>query len=436
MRALLRLALPVIATYLGFMTMGLVDLLALGRVSATAIGALGVGTSIFNWFMIFGIGLLSGMDYHVGHAFGAGARRECDHVLAQGLWLSLAASIPIVPILVLLADHLQVFGVNPDVVPEARAYLRLLAPSLVPALLFGACRNYLQAVGGATGAMVVLVAANILNAVLNYVFVFGHWGAPVMGAAGSALSTLIARSAMVIAAAALVLRQAAPDGAWHRYRRDWMQRVLKLGLPSAGQMTLEVGVFATATLLAGSLAADQMAAHQIVLNVASVMFMVPLGLGAAAAVRISQDLGAGNPAAARHSGNLALRLCVGFALCSSAALLFFPGWILGLYTSVPAVVEAGRTILLIAALFQFWDGLQTVLTGVLRGVADTRSPLIANLVGHWMIGLPLGAALCFRFGFGLKGLWIGLATGLALVAISLYFRWKTIRIKTPQVFNV
>jgi MATE family multidrug resistance protein len=429
MRALLKLALPVIGTYLGFMSMGFVDLIIVGRVSATAVGALGIGTSIFSWFMVCGIGLLSGMDFHVGHSFGRGGiagRQDCDRVLAQGLWLSVICSLPVTPLLVYLAGHLEWFGVNPAILPETRGYLVALAPSLLPALVFAAFRNYLQAVGGATAMMLILVAANVLNAGLNYVLVFGHLGAPALGAEGAAYATLISRVLMVVAAVPFILRKITPGGEWRRYHAAWMRKVLRLGLPASAQMALEVGVFATATLLAGGLAAEQLAAHQVVLNVASVMFMIPLGLSSAAAVRISQDLGAGHPAAARRSGNLALGLCIGFMLVSCGVLLGFPGAILRLYTSVDGVIAAGTPILLIAAVFQLWDGMQTVLTGVLRGVADTRGPLVANLVGHWLVGLPLGAWLCFRGGRGLAGLWIGLATGLGVVAVSLYFRWRAL----------
>jgi MATE family multidrug resistance protein len=202
-----------------------------------------------------------------------------------------------------------------------------------------------------------------------------------------------------------------------------MGQLLRLGFPAAMQMVLEVGVFALATTLAARLPAEALAAHQIVLNIASLTFMVPLGVGSATAVLVGQALGRGEQAGAVTTGWRGFQLGVGFMAISGLAFLLFPGPLLGCYTHDPGVIRIGRSILLLAAFFQLADGTQVVGTGALRGLGDTRAPMIANLCGHWFVGLPLGVWLCFGLRYGLAGLWVGLATGLIVVAAALLWRW-------------
>jgi MATE family multidrug resistance protein len=427
---MLSLALPVIGTYLGFMLMGVVDLVCVGRVSAQAIGAVGVGTSLFSWVMVFGIGLLAGLDYLVAYAQGASKPEDGYRALAQSLLATSALSVPMTLGLILLACRLGWLGINPDVLPHARGYLIILAWSLWPALVFNACRQYLTAKNVALPAMIILMAANLLNAAVNWVLVFGHWGAPALAERGSAYATLISRLLMMVAMAAYLV-------AWDRKHEGLigrvpfgidvaeMKRFLRLGLPSALQMVFEVGVFALSTTLAAHLAAESLAAHQIVLNIASLTFMVPLGISSATAVLVGQELGRGSRPDASRIGWRGISYGVSFMACSGLTLFFARSPILALFTSDVAVREIGARILLIAALFQLSDGTQIVTAGALRGLGDTRSPMLANLGGHWLIGLPAGLLLCFKAGYGLLGLWIGLSLGLTSVAAALIFRWKT-----------
>ncbi len=423
-----RLALPVAATYLGLMTMGLVDLIWVGRVGTTATGAVGIGTSFFSWFMVLGIGLLAGMDYLVASAFGAGRLADCRATLAHGLRIAAGLGLPLTAVLVFFSYHLNWFSLNPQVIPEASSYLRVLSLSLLPIYIFTVFRNYLQSVGVVIPSLVTLLVANALNALLNYAFIFGHWGAPRWNVTGSAVATLVSRVWMMSAVGLVVWRWNRRHGVVRgsldrgRDRERWLA-LWRLGLPAAGQTALEVGVFVASTALAGTLQPQALAAHQIVLNIASLTFMVPLGIGAATAVLVGQAIGAGDPARARSSGWTGLRFGAGFMTLSSALLLWAARPVLGLYTVDPSVMDMARQLLLIAGLFQISDGTQTVLTGALRGAADTRNPMYANLVGHWIFGLPLGATLCFAAGLGIRGLWIGLAVGLTTVAVWLLAVW-------------
>ncbi len=429
MGEVLKLAFPVVISYLGIMLMALVDLLFVGRVGAVAIGAVGLGTAVFSWVLMFGVGLLTSLDYFVSHAYGAGKRDEGARYLVQAAWLSFALGIPLTALLLGVAQHPGWLGIEGEVAPQMAAYLSILSPSLLFSFLFIAFRQYLQAHGSARAAMVIMIVANGINALANWVLVFGHWGAPALGVRGSAMATLVSRFFMIVAMTGVLwvwdfrkndsrLRRVS----W-KFSLELTRKIVKLGLPSSIQMLLEVGVFAGATVLAARFSADDLAAHQLVLNLASLTFMVPLGIGSAAAVLVGQALGRDNRAAAREAGWRCLKLGVGFMACSCVVLLTFPEFILRGYTSDAGVIDSAKRLLFVAALFQLSDGGQAVATGVLRGIADTRTPLLANLCGHWLVGLPLGIALGFGMGLGVRGMWIGLSVGLTVVAVTLVLRW-------------
>jgi MATE family multidrug resistance protein len=426
---MLELALPVIISYLGIMTMGLVDLICVGRVSPVALGAVGVGTSIFSWFMIFGMGLLAGLDYLVSHAYGADKKHEAHLSWAQGFWVSWILGIPTTLALIYVSQHLDWLGINPEVIAPSRDYLFILSLSLIPVYLFGASRQFLQAQGVARPAAVILIVANLVNALANWILVLGHAGFPAMGAIGSAYATTMARIFMMLSIFGVhFLHDRRRDNHFQHFgipiNKDSMRKLIKLGLPSALQMTFEVGGFAFSTTLAARLASQALAAHQIVLNVASMTFMVPLGISSATAVLVGREMGRGDKIAAARVGWKGLGIGVGFMAVSSLCLLLFSTYIIEFYTTNPEVHAMAANILLIAALFQLSDGAQVVASGALRGLADTKTAMIANLFGHWGIGLPVGMALCFAYGRGLAGLWIGLALGLTAVAVSLVWRWS------------
>jgi MATE family multidrug resistance protein len=422
------LAWPVATAELGWMAMGLVDTMMVGRVSAEAIGAVSIGTNIFFTVAIFGIGMLLGLDYLVAHAIGAGQRHDARRALAHGMYLSVLLGAVLSALLLAMTARLEVFGIQPAIARAAAPYLRALTWSMLPLLLYTSVRRYLQGVGAVRPVMVALVSANLINAAVNWVLVFGHLGAPAMGAEGSGWATMASRVYLLVFMAGYA--------AWHDRGSDaplaaaWsfdagrMRTLVRLGLPAAMQTMLEVGVFAAATLLAGRLAAAQLAAHQVALSAAAFTFMVPLGISSAAAVRVGYAMGRVDGVAASRSGWAALLLGLAFMSCSAIAFVTVPQAIIRVFTSDPAVVATGATLLGVAAIFQMFDGVQVVATGALRGAGDTRSPMVANLVGYWMIGLPLGYALCFWRGLGVLGLWIGLCTGLITVAVALIAIWR------------
>jgi multidrug resistance protein, MATE family len=428
-KPMLSLAFPVVMAELGWMTMGLVDTLMVGRLSPEAIGAVGIGTSLFMGVCIFGMGLLLGLDTLVSHAFGASRVDDCHRWLLHGVALSLVLSAPITGIVLALSAALAGWGLHPDVLRLTQPYLDVLAWSIPPLLLYASFRRYLQGMGVVRPVMIALVLANILNVFVNWLLIFGRLGAPAMGVRGSAWATVCARVVMagVLLGVILYREHGRRPGLFEtslRIEPSRMRQLLALGLPAAGQVTLEVGVFAAATALAGRLAPASLAAHQIAINLAAFTFMVPLGVASAGAVRVGQAVGRRDPAGAARSGWTAILFGALFMSSAAAAFLIVPRTLIGAFTSDASVVAIGVSLLFVGAVFQLFDGLQGVATGVLRGLGDTRSPMLWNLAGHWFIGLPLGYTLCFGAGLGVIGLWWGLSVGLIICGIALISVWS------------
>jgi MATE family multidrug resistance protein len=428
---MLRLALPLILAELAWMSMGIVDTMMVGRLShgAEAIGGTSLAGVIFSVVGIFGIGLLMGMDALVSQSYGAGDTDDCN----KSLWNMVYLTLPLAPLLMGLVEVglylLRKFGVNPGVEAVALPYMQMLRWSMLPLLLYSGFRRYLQAVDYVRPVPFVLISANVINALGNWLLIYGKFGLPAMGVEGSALSTVLARIYMASAMFFFVLRhdRRTGSGLWRVSKqldipRLW--RLLKIGAPAAGQIAFEIGVFACATAIVAKLDVTSIAAHQIALSAASFTFMVPLGISSAAAVRVGQAIGRADLAAARRAGWEAVRLALTFMGCAAIALLLFPGVIARFFTPDPAVIAASRSLLAIAAAFQLFDGAQVVATGALRGAGDSHTAALVNLIAYWAIGLPAGWILCFNYHCGAVGVWTGLCIGLVLIGTTLLWKWN------------
>ena len=422
---MLALAGPVVLAELGWISMGIVDTIMVGPLGAEAIGAAGIGSNTFIAVAVFGMGLLLGLDTLVSQAFGARRIEECHRWLLHGVLLALFLTAPMTGAVWLLVTSLDYWALDPQVFPLTRDYLNVLGWSVAPLLLFASFRRYLQAMNVVRPVMFALISANLINAFGNWVLIFGKLGAPAMGVSGSAWATVAARAYMTVFLLGTIVYRERHAAGWFPLRIEAarLRRLIALGFPAASQITLEVGVFATATALAGRLAPASLAAHQISLNLAAATFMVPYGVSSAGAVRVGQAVGRRDPGGVSDAGWTALALGVGFMVTAAAAFLALPRTLLGAFTADRTVIDIGVGVLGVAAVFQIFDGVQGVATGILRGLGDTRSPMIWNLAGHWLFGLPVGYTLCFGLGFGVVGLWTGLSIGLIVVAIVLIRVW-------------
>jgi len=425
---MIRLALPVIAAELGWMSMGVVDTVMVGPLGAAALGGTGIGSVLFVAVGVFGMGLLLGMDTTVSQAFGAGNRAECDHWLVAGLWVAVLTTLPLAAMLVVMQRALPFFGFHAQVLPHVQAYFPVVALSLPPLLLYAALRRYLQALSRVGVIAFTLVSANLVNVLVNWLLIYGIGPFPQLGVVGAAWATVISRVYMVTVLAIV---------AWRLHRGEWspqrisvafpvarVRRLLILGLPAAAHLTFEVGVFSAVTAIAGQLEPESLAAHNIALNIASVVFMVPLGISAAAAVLVGQHVGAGDAAGARRAGWAAILVALTFMGSSAVAFMVAPGGFIRLYTREVAVIAIGSQLLGVAAAFQLFDGLQVTTTGALRGLGETRVPMVISLIGYWVSGLPLAWWLCFKAGYGVIGLWLGLAASLFFVGTALLWLWR------------
>jgi MATE family multidrug resistance protein len=423
--AMARLATPIVVAELGWMAMGIVDIMFVGRISAEAIGAVGLGTAIFYGVGIFASGLLLGLDTLVARSFGSGNRKDCRHSLISALWLSLLLMPAVMAAILGFLPLLERIGIDASVLQVTRPYLRALTWSAPPLMLYFGLRRYLQATGHVRPVMTALVLANLVNLAGNWVLVFGNLGAPSMGAEGSAWATFLSRFFLAVMLAIVIIR-ADPEFFHDVWHPDWyrIRKLVSLGLPAAGQIGLEVAVFGTVTVLVSKTTAAALAGHQIALTTISTTFMVPLGISSAAAVRVGHALGRGDPQGAVRAGWMALALGAVVMGTSTLVLLTIPEWVARLFTPVPEILATGTVLLRIAAFFELFDGLQVVATGALRGLGDTRTPMLCHFAGYWMIGLPMGSFLCFRIGWGAAGLWTGLTVGLILIGSFLTWFWS------------
>jgi len=426
---MLRLAVPVVMAELGWMAMGVVDTLMVGPLGPEAISAVGVGAAMHIAFAIFGMGVLLGLDTLVSQAFGAGDVRDCHRWLFDGLTLGALLTVPIMAVCLLLAYAIPSLGFHPAVAPQLQSYFFVLIWSTPFLIAYAACRRYLQGMHLATPVMFALITANLLNALMNWLLVYGHWGFPQLGVPGSAWATLVARIYMFSALVVAIWwtdRNSGHGSLWRVPRLidpARLRRLLKLGLPAASQMLAEVGVFALATALAGTLDPISSASHQIALNLAGIAFMIPLGMGSAGAVRVGHAVGAGDPIRAAAAGWTAILLGVAFMLASGGLFVAIPRTLIGFFSTDPAVLTVGTSLLFLAAIFQLFDGVQGVITGTLRGLGDTRTPMLVNLAAHWLLGLPVSYTLCFIVGWGVWGLWVGLSLGLIVTGVILLWAW-------------
>jgi multidrug resistance protein, MATE family len=438
-RSLLALAIPVILSELGWMSMSVVDTIMVGRLSAEAIGAVGIGNAIFNAPALFGLGVLLGLDPIVSQAFGRRDFDECHRWLAQAVYIAIA-SAPILMLLLWAAPaSFPYLGLNHSVRVQTSEYLRVLNWGTLPLLLYAAFRRYLQAVKRVGPVTFALLSANLINWGGNWALIYGHLGLPAMGVSGSALSTCFARIYMAAIVILAAWRNEARRGNslfahWPGIIFRRVRKLLRVGIPAAGQIVTEVGAFATATVIAGRLPPSTLAAHQIALNCAAFTYMVPLGVSSAAAVAVGHAIGARDALKARRTGNLALSFGALFMALTAVLFLASPQRILLIYTNQVAVLSTGIPLLALAAVFQIFDGIQIIAAGALRGLGETRTPLLVNLLGYWVFGLPLGFILCFTFREGIFGIWTGLTLALIFIASVLLIRWlKTSRDLASQI---
>lgn len=422
LKALLRLAAPIAGTQLSFMAMGVTDTVMAAPLGELALSGLALGNTIFFFVGLFGMGVMMGLDALVSQAFGRGDARAAQASVRAALWLGLALGAVLGPVALAIPTVLQRLGYDPALADAAREYLRPLTPAVVPLLWFQAYRSALAAAGRTRPALVAALIGNVANIGLNLWFIDGGFGLPALGVSGIALSTCLCQW-LQLGVVSWAYEVGQPLGATVLTRRgperEALGEVLRIGLPIGGTLAAEVGCFSAATVLMGEVGERALAGHQIAMSISSVAFMVAMALGAAAAVRTGQAAGRGDGGGVRIAARVALAAGGVYSLVSATVMASAGAFLVGLYGPTPEVAVVAVDLLLFAAFFQVGDVAQAVASGALRGLGDTRVPLLMTLAGYWLVAVPTGAWLCFGLGLGARGLWIGLAMGLWIAAFAL-----------------
>ena len=432
-RAQTRLALPIVLVQVGLMMLNVVDVAMVGRVAgdaATQLAAVAIG-GLYVWlFMGASMGILTALDPLVSQAAGAGDHEAIARSVQRGLRLALVLSAPIGLLVLFVEPVLRWWGQSEAVVPLAATFARWQVWSVPAFLGFVVLRQSLQALHRVRPIVYAIVIGNLVNALLDWVLIHGHLGFPALGSEGCAIATSLSRWLMLGLLVAggwpVLVRYLRP---LRREAARWpsLLRQTRLGLPIGVQYLLEMGAFAYVTITMGSIGAAEVAGHQITLNLASLSFMVPLGISAAAAVRVGHAVGRRDHAGVRRATGVAI--VAGGATMAVFALVFAlaPRLLGSAYTSEPDVIAIVAMLLPVAAAFQVFDGIQIVCGGVLRGCGDLRVPMLIHLLGFWLLGIPLSLWLAFSAGLGPRGMWLGLAVALAFVAAVLLWRvrWRT-----------
>lgn len=429
LRATVALAIPVVLVQVGMMSMGVVDTLMVGHVSAVVLAAVALGNLYFFNVSILSTGTLMALDPLVAQAVGARDEPAVGRAMQRGLVLVAVLSVVTTLLLLPVRQVFQLTRQQPEIIPDATSYVLVSIAGVVPFLAFVVLRQSLQALGHLAPVVWTMLAANAANAGLNWIFIYGHLGVPRMGATGSAIATAISRWLMAV----LLL-----VAAWPELRRRLMPlrraaldpapliRMLKLGVPIGVQQLLEASAFGAIGLLMGVLGTVEMAAHQIAITMAALTFMVPLGISAAAAVRVGLAVGAGDMKRVKQSTRAAFACGLGFMTCTALVFLTFPGPLSRAFTDDVRVIALAGILMPVAGVFQVFDGAQAVGAGVLRGIGDTRAPLVAMLAGYWLIGLPVSVYLGFHTPLRAAGLWWGFVASLGAVAVFLGSRIRVL----------
>ena len=431
-RTLGALALPIIVTQLAQMGMGVADAIMAGRVSATDLAGITLGANLYWPLRLLMSGIVMAVTPSVSQLRGAGQIGAAGAVVRQALWIAVSGGIALAILLQNVEPVYRLLGVDERAIPVARDYLRAASLGLPAMLAYVSLRCLCEGMSWTRPAMFIGVSMLALKVPLNWLFIYGDpaLGVPAMGGVGCGWATAIVMAyglvAMVVVVSVSRVRASGVFAAFSRPEGREIGRILKLGLPIGLALFAETAFFAAATLLIGRLGVETVAAHQVAFNIVGVSFMVPLALGMAATIRVGFNVGADDTAGARRSAWVAAATTVVWGITFSTVLLVWRHELVALYTTEAEVIQVAAGLLLIGALFQVFDSTQATVMGALRGYKDTRGPMTIVLVSYWVIGLPVGATLCFGLlgvdAIGIDGIWWGLVAGLAVVACGLFAR--------------
>ncbi len=418
--------------HLGHMLVSLADSIMIGQLGTIPLAAAAFANSIFVIPMVFGIGIAYGITTNVANADGKNQAQKAGDFLKHGLFINSIAALLIFILLLGVTQLLPYLGQDTQVVALSKNYFLLISSSIFPFLVYLSFKQFAEGLSDTRTAMLISLAANLLNVALNYVLIYGHWGFPKMGIEGAGIATFVSRIIMAIALGWYLVKakkftKHLGHLSWGNWQKKYFLKILKIGVPSGLQYIFEISAFAVSAIIVGIISAKALAAHQIAISLASLSYMAASGLGAAATVRVANQIGKKDYLVMRNAGRSNMLMAAVFMLVCGFLFYFgkdyFPTW----YTQDFSVQEIAAQLLVIAVLFQLSDGVQVVALGALRGMGEVKIPTFITFVAYWLLGLVPAYIMGIQLNWGAKGVWYGLALGLTAAAVFLYWRfeWKS-----------
>lgn len=430
-KATILLAYPVVLSQLGHIMVGVSDTAMVGQIGAVEQAAVALANSFYTIVLVFGLGVSYGVTPLVAAADSSQNYAENASLLKHGLIINTLLGILLFTVLFCCSPLLRMIDQDKEVVELAIPFLNVMMLGMIPLCIFSAFKQFVEGLSDTRPAMFITVATGLLNILLNYIMIFGHWGFPAMGLMGSCWASFISRVVMALSMFAYVFYHKK----FHRYTRSFnlksvsttlLKKILALGIPSGLQWVFEVGAFAFAVIMIGWISPNAQAAHLVALSLASVTYMMASGLSAAAAVRVGNQLGLKSRHGVRMAGFSVFILVTIFMSCMATCFIVFKNLLPTLFTTNQEVIEVASSLLIVAAFFQLSDGVQVVALGALRGIRDVKVPTIITLIAYWIIALPMSYVFAFKFNMGILGIWYGLFLGLTSAAVLLFLRFNKV----------
>ncbi|NOX34628.1 MAG: MATE family efflux transporter [Deltaproteobacteria bacterium] len=423
------LSLPIVVGQLGQMMMSVVDNIMVGKVGAGALAAASIANAMFTLVMVVGFGLTMAVTPLTAIACGSGNDRECGIVLRQGIIVNLFSGILLCGITVFFSYCIQYLDQPIEIVGPASLYMKVLGFSMLPLMLFQSYRQFAEGVSFLKPAMIIMLLANIVNILANWIFIYGHLGVTPLGLTGAGIATFSSRmfmaaTLMIVIGKSPKMKRFDPTLNYRKIDFSMIKRLLAIGIPAGFQYFFEVSAFAASSVMVGWMGTDALAAHQIALNLASISFMVAMGISSAATIRVSNAIGRKDIQGARIAGFSATLLCAGFMALAGLVFILFRSFLPTLYISEKEVIDISSALLVIVAFFQVSDGTQAVGLGILRGMTDMKIPTLITLAAYWLIGLPSGYFLAFKLNMGIYGVWYGLLISLTASGLLMMLRFN------------
>src|SRR3989339_917129 len=425
-----RLPMPIVVGQLGQMLMGVVDNIMVGKLGATALAAASIANFMFMLVMVVGFGLTMAVTPLTAIACGAGKDKECGVVLRQGILVNLFSGMVLCGLTFFLSEAIPYLNQPPEIVAPASLYMKILGVSILPLMLFQSYRQFAEGVSFLKPAMVITLLANIVNILANWIFIYGHLGVPALGLTGAGIATISSRLFMAAALMVLVTRSSKmrrfdPFLNFAKIDFPMVRKLLGIGIPAGLQYFFEVSAFSASAVMIGWMGTTALAAHQIAMNLASISFMVAMGISSAATIRVSNAVGRQDVHGTRMAGFSAAALCALFMASAGLVFVLFRFLLPTFYVEDKTVIDMTASLLIIVAFFQVSDGTQAVGIGILRGMTDMKIPTLITLVAYWVMGLPSGYILAFGFDMGIFGVWYGLFISLTASGLFMMMRFHT-----------